>query len=98
MRQKGMVKRPATEKEEVVSVACDLCGKKVRTPYRPTEWSTEIYRVDEVTIEHKRGSSFPENGSGTYRRFDICADCFESRVVPAIEALGAHVGEEEWDY
>lgn len=88
---------PASEKEFVSERTCDLCGAKQKRP-DADEWGDSSYDVSEVTIEYRSGSSYPEGGSGTEQRFDVCPKCFKEKLVAWMESQGATITETEWDY
>jgi hypothetical protein len=70
-------------KEVVVndSATCDLCGLPVGHDRPP-------FFEDDVTIEHRCGPSYPEDGNDIRLELDICGPCFLAKVRPALEALG----------
>jgi hypothetical protein len=88
---------PATTREVIVERTCDLCHKKARDP-QSGEWGTSSYDVEDVTVEYRTGSSYPEGGGGTEYSIDMCPDCFENRLIPWLESQGAIVTEQEWDH
>ena len=89
MKHTRLIDVPATTKTVVSRVTCDLCGKRVETQDR--------YEIDEVTISHKTGSSYPEGGSGEIASVDMCSDCFNEKLVPWLKTQGAAIQTEDWD-
>jgi hypothetical protein len=89
MRHMKTVPVPATTKEVVDKTTCDFCGEKLKA---------RRYERNEVTLQHEEGSHYPEGGSGTRTVFDCCSDCWDSKVMPALKALGASPRVEDWDY
>lgn len=71
---------PASTREVVDHYACDVCGAKLRA---------RTYRVDEVTVTREVGTSTSDSGNLTHTEFDLCGACFESKLVPFLESLGA---------
>ena len=71
---------PATTRKRLVATTCDLCKKRIME---------ERYCVDEVVVEYKSGSSFPEGGTCELIKFDICSECFCDVLRPWLEAQGA---------
>lgn len=62
-------KRQVTRIEEyVVKTTCDLCGKEIKE---------SMYEINEVTIECRKGSSYPDGGDSESKIVDMCSDCFE---------------------
>jgi len=91
--------KPATTKEVVDHVTCDICGKAANR----YDWGTGSYQIDDidVSIEVKRreGESYPEGGSGTEVVIDVCPDCFVKKLVPWVESHGhAKIETTEWDW
>lgn len=86
---------PAKTETRPVSIQCDMCGEKSK---RSNNWGDGPYSVNDVTIEHKTGESYPEGGSGEYLRCDLCPTCFKTKLVPWLESQGASVRQEEWDW
>lgn len=81
---------PARVEEVVEFETCDLCGARLDTGRASV--------VDEVEIRHRTGESFPECGHGEEATVDLCGACFESRLVPWLEAQGANVHREPWEF
>lgn len=59
--------------QELESVTCDLC--KAVAP--GGHWGNSFYSTQEVTIQYKEGTCYPEGAQGTVTYFDLCPDCFE---------------------
>lgn len=82
---------PAKTSRELVSIRCDICTRQAKDP---ENWSgRSIYDIDGTTvrmeIQRSDGTSFPEGTRRTDIRFDICPTCFEEKLVPFLESLGA---------
>jgi hypothetical protein len=75
-----------------VVITCDFCGVQATSQF---EWNAERFERDETTIESKLGSVYPEGDFRKRRWIDACPSCFESKIVPAIEALGVKFHEED---
>ena len=94
---------PAKTTTVVVAVVCDLCGAEAKSRYN---WGGETWERDETkvkmdarpTVEHGKGSSYPEGGWGTVYRVDICPTCFREKLVPWLREQGADIIEEEYDF
>ena len=78
---------PATTREVEDKVACDLCGADI---------NRQGYEIDEVTVKHRMGSSYPECGSGEEVITDICGQCFDKKMVPWLKSQGAEPRIEKW--
>lgn len=82
--------RSITE-ECLISHTCDLCGGKMR-------YGDGWFDVGEVEISCQIGSRYPEGGNYDIVETDCCVDCFDDRVKPALEALGAKFRDRQFDY
>jgi len=89
MKHMKTVQVPATEKQIVEKVTCDLCGAEIKR---------ESYSSEEVEIKHRTGDSYPEGGSGDETRVDMCGKCFDEKLVPWLRSQGAEPITEEWDW
>lgn len=89
MKHMKTVEVPATTREEVDFVTCDLCGAKIEG---------RGYDVDEVEVRHKTGSNYPEGGSGDETAVDMCGKCFDEKLVPWLRSQGAEPRTEDWDW
>lgn len=76
-------------KEVEENVVCDLCGKDI------VEGSFE---VNEVTVKHKYGHSYPEGGHGKEVEVDMCDKCFKSKLMPWLSSQGVQLIERDWDW
>ena len=80
---------PATTREIVEFVSCDLCNAKIeRTGYN----------VDNVEIRRKTGVNYPEGGSGKETVVDMCGKCFNEKLVPWLCSQGAEPRDEDWEW
>jgi hypothetical protein len=87
MKQREKVLVPART-EEHVTVLCDFCKE------RPGDSDTAFYSA-RAYVRMVVGHTYPECDASTTTLVDCCANCFESRVMPAIEALGVKFREED---
>ncbi len=69
---------------------CDFCSKVIK--------EREDYEIKEASISCRRGTRYPEGGSSVTKIVDVCADCFDEKVIPVIEGLGVKFREEEHDF
>lgn len=91
---------PAKTVKTLDKVICDIC-KKEGTNYwnEGNKWVKGNYCVNNTIIEHKIGNDYGADGKDIITKyFDICNDCFDNKVVPALESLGAVMYEEESDW
>lgn len=89
MKHYKEVQVPATAETRRVNTTCDICGELI---------TTDTFKVDRVTVEHKTVNAYPGGGSGETKSCDICSECFESKVIPALENLGVNFVTEEWEF
>ena len=77
-----------TEKTDL----CDFCSG-------PIGYQPDPFMVTDVEISCYIGDIYSSGGtSGKFTEIDCCADCFLSKVKPAIEALGVTFREREVDW
>ena len=83
---------PETKKDSLSHTTCDICGGS-------DESIKDNCDFDNVEIEYNDvDHSYPECGSGTKYTYDICEECFVSKVIPSMLELGATPHTEDWDY
>lgn len=90
MRHMKTIEVPATTREIVDFVTCDICGEKINR--------SDGYEVNEIEVRHKTGTSYPECGSGEETSVDMCGKCFDEKLVPWLRSQGAEPRTEEWDW
>jgi hypothetical protein len=86
MKHYETVQIPARTEQKEVSTTCDLCKKEID------------YWEGNVDMECKKGSYYPEGGSGILTTFDVCGQCWKDLVVPIMAAAGATPRTREVDY
>jgi len=97
MSRETNVRRRTSDETYTSKVVCDLCGKEAPHPSDWRPWAIGGFDVTETEVTMKTGEQYPECGGGSRFFFDVCPECFKSKVVPAMQALGAELQEEEWD-
>ena len=70
-------------------VVCDLCGNDI---------AEESHEVNEVTVKHKYGESYPEASWGQEVEVDMCGECFKSKLMPWLASQGVQLIKREWDW
>jgi hypothetical protein len=90
MKHLKTVQVPASTRDVVDHVSCDLCGREII--------EREFYKVDEVEIRHKTGASYPDGGSGEETSVDMCGKCFDEKLVPWLRAQGVAPRTEPWEW
>ena len=81
---------PATTREIVDHVSCDLCGETIT--------KDRNYAVNEVEVRHKTGTSYPEGGDGEEMSVDMCGKCFDEKLVSWLRSQGVVPRTESWEY
>lgn len=75
------------EYERVISMTCDLCGKTIKTNQWDGERGDNIMDT-EVSIE--TGWGYGGDGGRTEKyEYDICPQCFRSKLMAWLETQGA---------
>ena len=75
-------------------LTCDLCGAVAPRPYDP--WVNYEGDVDRVTMSYKKGSHwFNDGGDIKEELFDICPNCWKTKVVPWLKSQGATPRQDE---
>ena len=87
MKHIKTVEVPATTRDVVDFVTCDLCGAAI------TEGN---YEVNEIEVRHKIGANYPDNGNGEETSVDMCGKCFDEKLVPWLRSQGAEPRTEDW--
>jgi hypothetical protein len=67
------------EHQRLESVTCDCCGKS---------WVTGHMEVNEVEICHREGTACDGDSWGQVLDLDLCPECFKTKVLPTLRALG----------
>lgn len=98
MRVYRTVAVPASTRQVVDKVICDLCGKQGALG----TWESSSYEVEETEIQikvrQKDGESYPETGWGTEYNVDMCPDCFKDKLIPWLESQGCTAERKDWDW
>lgn len=89
MKHMKTIEVPATTREIVDSVTCDLCDVTIESPQ---------YGINEIEVCHKTGSSYPEGRSGTETTIDMCGKCFDEKLVPWLRSQGVKPRTEDWSW
>lgn len=82
------------ETEVCVELTCDLCGRHAPTPddwgrYGSGPWTDESYGVDTILVLREAGSNYPEGMFTKTESFDVCPDCWCTKVIPWFKTQGA---------
>lgn len=70
-------------------IICDGCGERTDTHH--------TYEGDDITIEARVGTVYPETDCRTLYEADVCSQCFVDKVIPALAAVGISVRDRDSD-
>lgn len=81
-----------TEAKEVTEVVkswetCDICGAELGGLHGND--------ISESEVSLRTGYSYPDCGSTTTVSADLCAQCFETKLIPWLEIQGVTMQREE---
>lgn len=79
---------PARTEKVCVKRTCDCCGREADHPDRGNWEARTSYDVSTVEISMEEGSSFPEGAVKERTVFDMCPECFKTKLMPFLESLG----------
>ena len=85
MRTYKKIPVPATEREVLDELKCDIC-KDVAKHHK---WGKGNYSTNEVKIEWINGMSYPDDCWGNIVSYDMCPTCFQNKLMPWLESQGA---------
>lgn len=88
-RKTETVTEPAKQVTRQTALVCDMCGKK--STYSAYSWGEDSYDANETKVEHRSGSQYPEGGCTTTTAVDLCPTCFETKLIPWLEAQGCQI-------
>ncbi len=90
LEHKKTIDVPATTREVIERVSCDLCGTRTD--------AQDVVNVDDVTVKRELGVCYPEGSRIETAEVDMCGKCFEEKLVPWLEEHGARIRYGEIDY
>ena len=77
------------EYDALDAMKCDICGKGARDPDGDNDWATGFHDTKEIDIKFKDGESYPGDYWGTTYSFDLCPECFMTKLIPWFKEQGA---------
>ena len=99
--KKKTIPVPASTREFVESVICDLCGKvfsAANTDSDGINWEPPHGDVAKTGVYIGKGYSYPESTNIKYRDYHICPTCFETKLEPWLKQQGATFTAREDDW
>lgn len=91
MRYKKIEQAHVEERVVLTDEFCDGCGKPTTTSF---VWDHER---NEVTIGALLGEVYPSDDMRTAYDLDVCAECFRTKVIPALVSVGLRFRVREVD-
>ena len=73
-------------------IVCDICGKKTKESWNGPSEQKEV-EVSYTSVDLHPGGGWEEKLS-----FDICPECFKSKLIPWVESFGSKVTFKETVY
>lgn len=89
MKHVKTVTVPATTRELVEKVTCDLCQKIIKKGY---------HEIDEVMISHSVGFNSASGGNQTIELVDMCGECFQTKFKDWLKSMGVKTTAQECDW
>lgn len=71
----------------VDTVTCDLCGTK--KPGHSCWNAGDDFNIAATRLEMEIGWGCPDGGDKTETSYDICTNCFQTKLMPWLESQGA---------
>jgi hypothetical protein len=81
---------PARIERVVERVTCDMCGATIPRPHG--------FEISDIKVSYRNGTHYPEGGSGTEERVDLCLVCFTTRLIPWLRSQGCTPSVEDWSW
>jgi hypothetical protein len=73
---------PATTREALDYATCDVCGHRLDERLDPSQ-------VDDVVVSRTTGYNWGNDANLDKLSLDLCGECFQTKLVPWLEAQGA---------
>lgn len=90
MEHKESKRIPEHMKESITHKSCDICKR--------LDIGRDRCKMDETDVSFRDVEySYPECSKWKTYSYDICHDCFEGKLMPALSELGAEPRIEEYD-
>ena len=67
---------------------CDMCNSKIES---------SGYEVNEITIENRIGTLYPEGSWGETTSIDLCSECFNNKLIPWFKKHNTTITVTDWD-
>lgn len=91
------IEKQYTKTQTIIEeLICDICKKTAKFPF--WEWGEQIGCEKKVNISYIDGVGYEDGGGHVSMiSFDICPECFENKVIPALKQFGAEPRVDEVD-
>lgn len=89
MREYKSLIEPAREVKRLIKIVCDICHAEIKD---------NGFDVDKATVTRKEGYECSDGGHIREIEYDICAKCFDTRLMPWFNEQGASpiASERDW--
>lgn len=85
---------PEQQVDRFEAIVCDICGAESSKNIH--EWWGDRFEGVEIEIKYNSASRYPDDVSGDVIEYDLCPDCFRSKLMPWMESQGTKPSE--YDY
>lgn len=90
---------PAKVEEREVGRLCVFCGRKANdldNQEDSANWANDAYVRETVVIRLSNGETFPECSNREYEEWDVCPECFDTRIRPLLPKDSSNKEEVDW--
>lgn len=78
-------------------IVCDICHKEFEVYQNDSSYSNfldtfdreESININKTSVRHVKGYTCPDGGNEAGIQYDVCPDCFETKLKPFLDSLGA---------
>lgn len=93
MARKTRMVTVKSERVEILEIICDLCEKTAPEPDSESgnPWTAAHGEVANTTIEMELGDGDLEEGTVKVTSFDICPECFKTKLIPFFAEEGGRL-------
>jgi len=85
-----------TEYDKLDTIICDWCEKPFKTEFE-FDGKKSSYDKKEFSLEWEEGDNFPEGGSSTTEKVELCHEC-RKKLKEEIIKLGIKINKYESDW
>ena len=89
MKHYKKIPKHVEERQYLTHATCDICNSQLERG---------SYELEEININYKVGTNYPEGGSGEECSVDLCGKCFKEKLIPFLESNGVDAKFTEWSW